>query len=535
MIPSANPKSTNNFLKGVAPITSNDVWAVGYFTDVDVFKTLAMHWDGSGWTITPTSNPVTGANQLKKVVAIAPNDVWSVGGHGDSYVLRWNGTAWTQVPLPSIGHRGAQNLANFLEGIDAVSSNDIWAVGAVDSLEGGTWTLTMHWNGTGWTQIPSPNVTGPRGVVYSQELESVVAIASNNVWAVGHYRANGINRTLVQRWNGQQWSIVATPDGPTGDGMLHGIAAAGPNDIWAVGEYETATSPKALALHWDGTAWSVSAPPNPSPTGVSPLRDIVGRGPNDFYAVGSFETASEGLNTFVVHWDGASWTQSPSETPPGDGTGWNPLLDVGRDNAGQLWAVGKKQADFSSANLTLVQRAALPPAAPAATSIVSRKAHGTAGVFDIELPATGPIAVENRLPVNGEHVLVYNFSTDVTAVDGAQIKAGTATVASRAVGPNPNQYTVRLTGVSDLQHLVVQLQGVRGLGKASLASVEARMDVVIGDANGSRSVTASDIGLVKANVGASVDATNFRADVTSNGGINSSDVSAVKARSGGSL
>ncbi len=352
-----------------------------------------MHWDGAAWTITPTANPAPGANQLKKVIALSTNDVWSVGGHGQSYTLHWNGSAWSQIPLPPISNRGVSNVTNYLEDIAAVSSTDIWMVGSVDSLEGGTWTLTMHWNGANWTQIESPNVTGPRGVVYSQALESVAALAPNNVWAAGHYRIGDTMHTLVQHWDGQKWTIVSTPDGPSGDGWLHGIAAAGPNDVWAVGESTAGEIPggaRSLALHFDGSAWSAFLPPNPSPSGFNPLNSVVARGPNDFYAVGSWETANEGLNTFVAHWDGAAWTQSASQNPTGDGSGWNPLLDVGRTATGELWAVGKKQADFASPNYTLVQRANLAPTALAATGVVSRKVHGSAGTFDIDLPADGP-------------------------------------------------------------------------------------------------------------------------------------------------
>lgn len=521
-------------------MASNDVWAVGYYSEAGTFKTLAMHWNGTAWTITPTSNPAAGANQLKKVVALAPNDVWSVGGHGQSYSMHWNGNAWTQVPLPPITSQGSSGVTNYLEDIAAVSSNDIWMVGAVDSLNGKTATLTMHWDGAQWTQIPSPNVPAAGRGNASQGLESVVALASNNVWAAGQSRDGESVRTLIMHWDGVQWSIVPTPNGPSGDGWLHGIAAAAANDIWAVGEYSTtgkqpAAAARSLALHWDGASWTAFTPPNPSVTGVNPLQSVVARGANDFYAVGSSETANEGLNTFVAHWDGTQWTQSASENPNGDGTGWNPLLDVGRDAQGNLWAVGKQQSDFASANYTLVQRADPVPAALTATGVVSRKVHGSAGTFDINLPADGPIGIESRLPTNGEYTLVFSFSSEVTAVDGAKIDSGLASVSGGEVGPNPNQYTLRLSGVGDLQHLVVQLQGVHGTADLLLASAPARMDVVVGDTNGSRAVNSSDLGIAKANVGAGLTTTNFRADVTGNGSVNSSDVSVTKTRSGGGL
>ena len=541
ILESANPNSDNSYLKGVAALTSSDAWAVGFYNGPNSFLNLAMHWDGVSWTITPTPNPAQPqADQLKKVAAISTNDVWTVGGHGASYTLRWNGSAWNNVPLPPIMNRGFV-VRNFLEDIAAVNANDIWLVGAMDARDGTTWTLTVHWDGQQWTQIPSPNVPRPPGSAtpfHPQWLDAVVAISANDVWAVGYHRVGNTQYALILHWNGIEWSIVPSPNGPTGDGWLHGIAAAGPNDIWAVGEYDKpdfSVFGKALAMHWDGTSWTVANPPNPSPFGVSPLKGVVARGPNDFYAVGEWETSSQGLDTFVVHWNGSAWTQVASENPPGSGTGWNELHDITRDSSGGLWAVGKKQASFGSPNYTLVERAGDPTTPLATTSVVSRKVHGAAGPFDIDLPLTGPIGIESRLGTNGEYMLVYTFSTALSGVDNAAINAGTGVVGSRSIGPNQNQYTVQLTGVSDLQHLEVRLDGVHGQAGESIPSVVARMDVVIGDTNANRAVTGSDIGQAKANVGIPVTATNFRSDVTANGAINTSDVSAVKSKSGGGL
>ncbi len=520
----------------MAALSNTDVWVVGFYNDdvTSAFQTLAMHWDGSTWTVTSTPNPASGAgNHLKKVVAVSPNQLWAVGGHSRSFVLRWDGTAWGQVPLPPINNRGFTDVNNDLQDIAVVAGNDIWMVGSVDALNGGSWTLTVHWDGTQWRQIPSPNVADG---LYSQALESVVALASDNVWAVGYYRVGNVHHTLIEHWDGTQWSIVPSPDSPSGSGSLLSIAAAGANDMMAVGFYDNPNVyGKPLALRWDGTAWSYTPVPNPSPFNVSPLQSVTARGPNDYYAGGMWETSTQGLDTFAVRWDGAAWTQVPSENMSGDGTGGNQLNDLTRDSSGNVWAAGKRQATFNGANLTLVERTNFPAIPLSSTGVVSRQVHGKAGTFDIDLPADGLPGIENRQPANGEYVLVYSFSADLTAVDGAKVASGVGTVASREIGPNPNQCTVHLAGVSGLQHLVVQLEGVHGAGETVLAAAPARMDVVVGDANASRSVNSTDIGLVRAQSGVPVTGANFRADVTVNGSINSTDVAATKARSGGGL
>ena len=55
---------------------------------------------------------------------------------------------------------------------------------------------------------------------------------------------------------------------------------------------------------------------------------------------------------------------------------------------------------------------------------------------------------------------------------------------------------------------------------------------LVGDVNNTRSVNSSDISAIKARSGQSANATNFRFDLNATGSIDSSDISTVKARSG---
>jgi hypothetical protein len=58
---------------------------------------------------------------------------------------------------------------------------------------------------------------------------------------------------------------------------------------------------------------------------------------------------------------------------------------------------------------------------------------------------------------------------------------------------------------------------------------------LVGDANGSGGVSASDIAMVKANSGLPVTGANFRADVIATGVINATDVSVTKSTAGNTL
>ena len=102
--------------------------------------------------------------------------------------------------------------------------------------------------------------------------------------------------------------------------------------------------------------------------------------------------------------------------------------------------------------------------------VVSRKTHGAAGTFDIPLPINGPAGVECRAPgAGGSYQLVYTFDRSVASVGNASATQGTATAATPAPGPNVNQVTVNLTGVTNIQHLIVTLSNARDISGDTFA------------------------------------------------------------------
>jgi hypothetical protein len=151
--------------------------------------------------------------------------------------MHWDGTVWTIVPSPN----SAAGYSSLL-GVAAVSATDIWAVG------GGQRTIIEHWDGTAWTIVP-----GAEDPNLETRLAAVTALASDDVWAVGQYFDDLENgHTLIQHWDGHQWHIVPSPD--AGDSFLFSVAAVTPHDIWAAG---WGTNPYGLVEHWDGQQWSL--------------------------------------------------------------------------------------------------------------------------------------------------------------------------------------------------------------------------------------------------------------------------------------
>ncbi len=278
------------------------------------------------WRVVPSANPATSTNQLLGVAVMSANDVWAVGNHdaggGNSQTLveHWNGTNWSEIPSPNPG-----TLGNGLQGVAAVSASDAWAVGYYRDSNA-IQTLVERWNGSSWSVVSSPNAGSS-----SAELWSVAAVQADDVWAVGDYWDGTARQTLVEHWNGSSWNVVPSPNLGMQTNELLSVAVVSANDVWAVGYAESGITEWALIEHWDGTQWQIVPSPNIVSNGVV-LHSVAAVSANDVWAVGQ-----SGIATLVEHWNGTSWSIVPS---PNGGSSGNSLRSVAVVNANDVWAVG---------------------------------------------------------------------------------------------------------------------------------------------------------------------------------------------------
>jgi hypothetical protein len=261
VVDSPNIGNNRNYLNAVAVVGHNDVWAVGFYWDAgNVQRTLTMHWNGTAWSVIASPNVGTHENYLNGVAVAGPNDVWAVGLYSpDTYgyltlAMHWNGSVWSVVASPNMNTRD-----NYLVSVSVARPNDIWAVGYYSQTRADQKTLTMHWDGSAWTIVASPNVGNNRNY-----FNSVAVSSSDDVWAVGFYwNENNVQRTLTERWNGKSWGVVQAPDGSVNENYLNSVAVAGPNDVWAVGLYSPdMVKYSTLMLHWNGRQWQVVPSPD---------------------------------------------------------------------------------------------------------------------------------------------------------------------------------------------------------------------------------------------------------------------------------
>src|SRR5262245_10662047 len=170
VVDSPNANSETNALNVVTGSNNNDVWAMGHYDlfGTGTFRTLTIHWDGSAWLLVPSPNPGTDHDYIYGGTG-SGNDVWAVGMYnntggqpGRTLTLHWNGSAWSQATTPNPG--ASTNLLNAMTG----SGNDVWAGGEyADGQFLIQRTLTIHWDGNAWTQVPSPDASTHKNFNYA--------------------------------------------------------------------------------------------------------------------------------------------------------------------------------------------------------------------------------------------------------------------------------------------------------------------------------------------------------------------------------
>jgi hypothetical protein len=85
----------------------------------------------------------------------------------------------------------------------------------------------------------------PADTVFSGDLGGVSATSRTDAWAVGvQCPTCGNPGTMTLHWNGTHWSMVPSPDPGRMDDVLNAVADISPSDAWAVGPPATPRVPR---------------------------------------------------------------------------------------------------------------------------------------------------------------------------------------------------------------------------------------------------------------------------------------------------
>lgn len=229
--PAAGPSSADFGLNAVAMVASGDVWAAGYkviphpvngFVGSQIF---VMHWNGSNWSEVPapiTPATATGA-RVEGIEVVAADDIWFFGawvGNGlrPALAMHWNGSGFTLHDTPYLANPGHLLAAGF-----ALSSDDIWAVGGDTAFGWSTFDYMLHWNGSDWSHVSSPSLG------LGQRLIDIEGSGPNDIWATGEYIVSGAVLPMMVHWDGSSWTNVPTPAGGAS------LVVLAPDDVWSSG------------------------------------------------------------------------------------------------------------------------------------------------------------------------------------------------------------------------------------------------------------------------------------------------------------
>jgi hypothetical protein len=312
-------------------------------------------------TVQATPVAPVSVSVLDGVFCTSRTRCWAVGsqiGAGGTgianQVMRWNGTTWRQVSVPDPGGSGADSTSE-LVAVRCLAAANCWAVG---SRSGGGAMLNeaLHWNGSKWTAVhtPDPGGTGSGKV---SELDDSTCVTPADCWAVGDF-GSGTQGPAEQRtnevlhWNGKKWTRVSVVNpGGTRTGhvnTLYSVRCLSASDCTAVGDYGTTSATGVLrnqALQWNGKKWSLVSTPNPGGTKADGVNEAfaLACAADSCWGAGTYGSSkSPGTNlNEILHWNGEKWATVTAPDPDGTGTGAGNQLEAATCvSSADCWAVG---------------------------------------------------------------------------------------------------------------------------------------------------------------------------------------------------
>jgi hypothetical protein len=265
----------------------------------------------NGWTSETHIHTSGQDSYLQDVVFAAPNDAFATGRRqgsvGGAYEFRtnvhhWNGSSWTR--MNTIDREGPP-ATNFLEGIDATSPTDVWTVGWSRPSGGQSQTLIEHYDGSNWSIVTTPNPGA------ANSLQAVAAHSPTDVWAVGSTQQVGFYAVpLVLHYDGVSWSQVPFPVVPVAGCTSHatlwdvGDTPSGPG-VWTVGRCEGSPGHAFIGRYLQGTWRVVSVPALPTNSALEAVHVAAW---NNVWAVGVQKLADGSSAALAMHYDGVTWS-----------------------------------------------------------------------------------------------------------------------------------------------------------------------------------------------------------------------------------
>ena len=332
-------------LTGVSCPRTSDCTAIGYYvsgvsTTVAQFRApLVEHWNGRSWS--RVRLPVPTGTQVGFTGAVSCRDAALCAAVWPSLVELWNGTRWAAQTLPVPPGGSSPSIS----GVSCGSARSCTAVGSYTDQAGNTAPLADTWNGTAWTvQSPPGPADGTNSTLYYISCPSATACT-----AAG-FSDSATQPFFVARWQAGTWTLQNVPDPSGGLGFYPASLSCSSADQCAlIGYYFDASGNGVIAADLSTpSGWTAENIPITVPSGDSPgLNGVSCPSATSCTAVGVDSTASGGVLTLAMAWDGSTWTRAATPDPVGaTDTGLNAVSCTG---ASRCTAVGGSALGFTLA------------------------------------------------------------------------------------------------------------------------------------------------------------------------------------------
>jgi hypothetical protein len=324
-------------LQAVSCTSARFCMAAGYITDPDgtTGQTLIEKWNGTRWTV--VSSPNAPVSRLDGVSCASTTFCMAVGAYYDyaagkiqTMAEKWNGENWSRAGSPNTGPRGDQ-----LSAVSCTGASSCMAAGSYYTNSGSVQTMAEKWNGKNWSLVKSPNASG----TLSDDLLAVSCAGPAFCMAAGYAAGATSSQTLAEKWNGTRWSLVSSPKVSGQDVQLSGVSCRGAGYCMAVGYLVGATFTSTLAEHWNGTRWSLVSSPDTSSTPDDSLN--AASCPSTSFCVAAGQYAdSANFKTLAEKWNGTRWGLMSSPNPDNSSLTGDQLFAVSCTGAGFCMAAG---------------------------------------------------------------------------------------------------------------------------------------------------------------------------------------------------
>ena len=176
---------------------------------------------------------------------------------------------------------------------------------------------------------------GTAAVAASGWMSAGVAGVNGPVSAFSDADAWALGTSGFAHWNGAGWRQVG---GPAGVGVVAAVADDGAGDAWAVGKVVSGYRVSSPQIgHWDGGSWSISPSPAISARRAG-LSGVAAPSVNAAWAVGT-----DGQHALLERWDGAVWSRVSVPDPNAGTVYGSALTAVTARSTSDVWAIGTFQ------------------------------------------------------------------------------------------------------------------------------------------------------------------------------------------------